>query len=104
MMRQTSLVVALLVAVLSVASVGAFAPATSSISQRPAVSAPSTPLYMFGEGEEPKKLTRDNEPDEYFSSNMDKMSDQEKLPIALAGLAFISLPFIAGLIALYAAK
>ena len=103
MMRQTSLVAALLVAVLSVASVGAFAPATS-ISQRPAVSAPSTPLYMFGEGEEPKKLTRDNEPDEYFSSNMDKMSDQEKLPIALAGLAFISLPFIAGLIALYAAK
>eukprot|EP00568_Trieres_chinensis_P004088 CAMPEP_0183294842 /NCGR_PEP_ID=MMETSP0160_2-20130417/3006_1 /TAXON_ID=2839 ORGANISM="Odontella Sinensis, Strain Grunow 1884" /NCGR_SAMPLE_ID=MMETSP0160_2 /ASSEMBLY_ACC=CAM_ASM_000250 /LENGTH=101 /DNA_ID=CAMNT_0025456215 /DNA_START=79 /DNA_END=384 /DNA_ORIENTATION=- len=54
--------------------------------------------------EEPKKLTRDNEPEEYFSSNLDKMSDQEKLPIALAGLAFISLPFIAGLIALYATK
>lgn len=103
MMRQTSLVATLLVAILSAASVGAFAPATS-ISQRPTVSAPSTPLYMFGEGEEPKKLTRDSEPDEYFSSNMDKMSDQEKLPIALAGLAFISLPFIAGLIALYAAK
>lgn len=32
------------------------------------------------------------------------MSDEEKLPIALAGLLFISLPFVAGLIALYAAK
>ena len=104
MMRQTSLVAALLVVLFSVASVGAFAPA-SSLSQRPAVSTPKTaPLHMFGEGEEPKKLTRDSEPDEYFSSNMDKMSDEEKLPIALAGLAFISLPFIAGLIALYAAK
>lgn len=36
--------------------------------------------------------------------NTDKMSDEEKLPIALAGLAGISLPFILGLIALYAAK
>lgn len=32
------------------------------------------------------------------------MSDQEKLPIALAGIAVITLPFIAGMIALYAAK
>ena len=39
-----------------------------------------------------------------FCSNTDKMSDAEKLPIALAGIAFITLPFIAGLIALYAAK
>ena len=37
-------------------------------------------------------------------SNTDKMSDEEKIPIALAGLAGISLPFIAGLIALYAAQ
>jgi len=58
----------------------------------------------FGMDEEPKKLTRDSEPDEFFSSPMDKMSDQEKLPIALGGLAFISLPFIAGLIALYSSK
>ena len=36
--------------------------------------------------------------------NTDKMSDEEKIPIALAGLAGISLPFIAGLIALYAAQ
>jgi len=32
------------------------------------------------------------------------MTDEEKLPIALAGLAGISFPFILGLIALYAAK
>jgi hypothetical protein len=32
------------------------------------------------------------------------MTDAEKLPIAIAGIAFITLPFIAGLIALYSAK
>jgi hypothetical protein len=32
------------------------------------------------------------------------MSDGEKLPLALAGVAFITLPFIAGMIALYASK
>jgi hypothetical protein len=32
------------------------------------------------------------------------MTDSEKLPIAIAGIAFITIPFIAGLIALYAAK
>lgn len=32
------------------------------------------------------------------------MSDGEKLPIALAGVAFICLPFIAGLIALYGSQ
>ena len=36
--------------------------------------------------------------------NTDKMTDEEKLPLAIGGLVFISLPFIAGLIALYAAK
>jgi hypothetical protein len=32
------------------------------------------------------------------------MSDEEKLPIAIAGLVGISLPFVLGMIALYAAK
>jgi hypothetical protein len=40
---------------------------------------------------------------EYYR-NTDKMSDGDKLPIALAGLAGISLPFILGMIALYSAK
>lgn len=39
-----------------------------------------------------------------FFRNTDKMSDEEKLPIAIAGVAFITLPFIAGLIALFAAR
>jgi hypothetical protein len=38
------------------------------------------------------------------NSNTDKMSDGEKLPIALMGLAGVSLPFVLGMIALYAAK
>ncbi len=54
--------------------------------------------------EETKKLTRDNEPDEYFSTNMDKMSDAEKIPVAIGGFVVICLPFVAGLIALYASK
>lgn len=105
-MRQSALVSFFVVVVLSAASVGAFAPSTPAV--RPVSSTSSrtlSTLHMFGEGgDEPPKLTRDSEPDEYFSSNMDKMSDSDKLPIALAGLAFISLPFIAGLIALYASK
>mmetsp|Transcript_16823 Transcript_16823/g.31865 ORF Transcript_16823/g.31865 Transcript_16823/m.31865 type:complete len:107 (+) Transcript_16823:88-408(+) len=64
----------------------------------------TTARMVFGEDGERKSLSRENEPDEYFSSNLDKMSDKEKIPLALAGLAFISLPFIAGLIALYSAK
>jgi len=51
-----------------------------------------------------KKMTRENEPEDYFKTNTDKMTDEEKLPIAIAGLVGISLPFIAGLIALYASK
>lgn len=40
----------------------------------------------------------------YFYRNTDKMTDKEKLPIALIGVAAICVPFIAGLIALYASK
>jgi len=60
---------------------------------------------MLGEdGPKPKKLTRDNEPEEFFSSKMDEQPDAEKIPVALMGLAGISLPFLLGLAALYAAK
>eukprot|EP00593_Proboscia_inermis_P009024 CAMPEP_0171322300 /NCGR_PEP_ID=MMETSP0816-20121228/114871_1 /TAXON_ID=420281 /ORGANISM="Proboscia inermis, Strain CCAP1064/1" /LENGTH=61 /DNA_ID=CAMNT_0011820737 /DNA_START=179 /DNA_END=364 /DNA_ORIENTATION=+ len=59
----------------------------------------------FGQPDEDSKpITRDNEPEEFFQTDTDKMSDAEKLPIALGGLAAISLPFILGMIALYAAK
>ncbi|KAL7535119.1 hypothetical protein ACHAXR_007107 [Thalassiosira sp. AJA248-18] len=66
---------------------------------------PSTTQLNIDMGEpERAALTRDTEPDEFFSTNTDKMSDSEKLPIAIAGVLGISLPFIAGLIALYSSK
>jgi hypothetical protein len=92
-----------------VATVAAFSP--GSMTRRVAVrssssSSSSSPLNMgFGAPDpDQKRMTRDNEPDEYFVTNTDKMSDEEKLPIAIMGLVGISLPFILGLIALYAAK
>ena len=91
---------------LLIASSNAFAPSSSSSQMAIDRKITSSTIHMgFGmPDEETKKLTRENEPDQYFATNMDKMSDQEKLPVAIAGLAFISLPFIAGLIALYASK
>ena len=88
-------------------STTAFAPSTPLTVARSATTSSKTIVNMgFGINDEdqPKQLTRENEPDEYFSSKLDEMSDQEKLPVALGGLAFISLPFLAVLIALYASK
>lgn len=105
-MIRPSLFVSLLIVAALAHTTTAFAPATQFA--RTQLSRPNvaTSINMgFGMGDEPpKKLTRENEPEEYFTSEMDKMSDAEKLPIALAGLAGISLPFIAGLIFLYASK
>jgi len=39
--------------------------------------------------------------EEYFESEMDRMTDKDKLPIALGALGAFSLPFIVGLIYLY---
>mmetsp|Transcript_11766 Transcript_11766/g.15352 ORF Transcript_11766/g.15352 Transcript_11766/m.15352 type:complete len:97 (+) Transcript_11766:110-400(+) len=89
-----------LIACVLVASSLAF---TASSGSRFAVSRKTSLNGFMGDPERPK-LTRDSEPEEFFATDMDKMSDEEKIPIALAGLAFVSLPFIAGLIALYAAK
>ena len=90
---------------LFLATATAFAPtATNSLTHR---SSPRTAIILkegLGIDPERKKLTRENEPDEFFSTNTDKMTDQEKIPIAIAGLVGISLPFILGLIALYSAK
>eukprot|EP00527_Entomoneis_sp_CCMP2396_P003389 CAMPEP_0198146992 /NCGR_PEP_ID=MMETSP1443-20131203/32671_1 /TAXON_ID=186043 /ORGANISM="Entomoneis sp., Strain CCMP2396" /LENGTH=102 /DNA_ID=CAMNT_0043811115 /DNA_START=119 /DNA_END=427 /DNA_ORIENTATION=- len=65
---------------------------------------PITALHGFMGEPERDGLTRDSEPEEFFATNTDKMSDEDKLPIAIAGVAAITIPFIAGLIALYAAK
>ncbi|GKY92653.1 hypothetical protein MPSEU_000235400 [Mayamaea pseudoterrestris] len=74
------------------------------IATRSRVSQTTPPLFGFLGDKERDGLTRDSEPDQFFSTNTDKMTDAEKLPIALAGIAFITVPFIAGLIALYASK
>merc|ERR1740133_149691 len=89
-----------------VAAAAAFAPSASLATRT--LAAPAAPLRMddgdgnFGMEPERKALTRETEPDEFFQTDTDKMSDEEKIPIALMGLAGISLPFILGMIALYA--
>mmetsp|Transcript_27635 Transcript_27635/g.50166 ORF Transcript_27635/g.50166 Transcript_27635/m.50166 type:complete len:107 (+) Transcript_27635:138-458(+) len=106
MARYSILLTALAVAIVAT-SVTAFAPgaAVRRFAVAPGqVTSRSTPLNMGFMGDEPPKLTRETEPEDFFSSDVDKMSDKEKIPIALAGLAFVSLPFIAGLIFLYASK
>ena len=92
-----------ILAILATAS--AFAPQPNHMLSRTTTSSTTTTqIYQLGGEQERKKLTRDSEPDEFFSTNTDKMTDEEKIPIAIMGLVGISAPFIAGLIALYAAK
>ena len=90
------------------ATATAFSPAAPSRAVHTTTSSSRTTSSALGMGFMPEpereKLTRDSEPDEFFSTNTDKMTDEQKLPIAIAGLVGISLPFIAGLIALYASK
>ena len=104
MYRLSSSTTALLLTVfLAIASFSnAFAPS----SQIQSVSTRTGPINMgFGmPDDDVKPLTRENEPDEYFATDMDKMTDAEKIPVAIGGFLFISLPFVAGLIALYASK
>lgn len=88
-----------LLAILAMASSFTPQPRTSTLARTT-----STQIYQLGGEQERKSLTRESEPDEFFSTNTDKMSDEEKIPIAIMGLVGISAPFIAGLIALYAAK
>lgn len=88
-----------------IAMASAFAPQSSQlITSARTTPSTTTQIYQLGGEQERKKLTRDSEPDDYFVTNTDKMSDEEKIPIAIMGLVGISAPFILGLIALYAAK
>eukprot|EP00541_Cyclophora_tenuis_P002330 CAMPEP_0116554976 /NCGR_PEP_ID=MMETSP0397-20121206/7888_1 /TAXON_ID=216820 /ORGANISM="Cyclophora tenuis, Strain ECT3854" /LENGTH=99 /DNA_ID=CAMNT_0004080191 /DNA_START=85 /DNA_END=384 /DNA_ORIENTATION=- len=91
-------------AILCIAAVSSFVPQLPA--RRTALVVGSKTKVFMGFMDEPerKKLTRDTEPDEFFKTNTDKMTDAEKLPLAIGGFLFISLPFIAGLIALYASK
>jgi len=64
------------------------------------------PRAQFGGGGDPPQgLSRDNE-EEFFKTNMDEMSDAEKLksPAVYLGLAILVLPFVVGMIALSVSK
>jgi len=58
---------------------------------------------QFGGGSpERDGITRDNEPEEFFKTNMDDMTDEEKLksPVVWGGLLILIAPFLVGAIAL----
>ena len=91
----------------------ALAPASSLLVQpRLTVGAAVAPMrahpsmqFGFGGGGDDEKsqgLTRDNEPDEFFKSSFDDLSDAEKLksPAVVIGLGLLIAPFIVGAIAL----
>eukprot|EP00339_Tiarina_fusa_P030366 CAMPEP_0117014794 /NCGR_PEP_ID=MMETSP0472-20121206/11935_1 /TAXON_ID=693140 ORGANISM="Tiarina fusus, Strain LIS" /NCGR_SAMPLE_ID=MMETSP0472 /ASSEMBLY_ACC=CAM_ASM_000603 /LENGTH=102 /DNA_ID=CAMNT_0004718441 /DNA_START=89 /DNA_END=397 /DNA_ORIENTATION=- len=102
-MKQATILFALISTILCLVGTTAFAPKANvaTTAKRGFV---STTLNIFDGEQERQALTRDSEPEDFFATNTDKMSDEEKIPIALAGLAGISLPFVLGLIALYASK
>ena len=58
------------------------------------------PKMQFGGGppSEQQGLSRENEPEEYFKTNMDDMTDAEKIksPVVIGGLALLIGPFIIG--------
>ncbi|CAJ1969296.1 unnamed protein product [Cylindrotheca closterium] len=84
-------------------AVTGFAPVANTVQTTTRTNNVFLNMAVFEEKER-DALTRDSEPEDFFQTNTDKMSDEEKLPIALMGLAGISLPFLLGLIALYSAK
>ena len=69
---------------------------------------PAAPRCQFGQkpDAEPKGLSRDNEPEEFFTSDWEDLSDEEKLksPVVIGGVALIVFPFIVGAIALLAGR
>lgn len=99
-MARLSLILTLVVTVFAL-SANAFAP-SATVSKKMFQTALNEGFGM--PDEDVKPLTRDNEPDEFFSSKMDNLEGSEAVNVALMGLAGISLPFIAGMIALYAAS
>lgn len=76
------------------------------VQPRPAVQLQRAPPRAAGPsmqfGEPGKGLTREDEPEEFFKTNMDDMTDAEKIksPVVIGGLALLVLPFIIGAIAL----
>uniref|UniRef100_A0A7S4MDA1 Photosystem I reaction center subunit VIII n=1 Tax=Prymnesium polylepis TaxID=72548 RepID=A0A7S4MDA1_9EUKA len=99
-MAKTSLTS--LLCLLAVANGLQLSPALGTSTPRLAVRRAVGPSCQFGEPENKGGLTRDNEPEEFFKTNMDDMTDAEKLklPGVWIGLSVLVLPFFAGLIAL----
>lgn len=65
------------------------------------------PLYSFtpGPGDKEKRITRSiDQEGEFFESDFDRQPIKDRLPLAGAVLAGVSLPFIIGLIYLYTNK
>mmetsp|Transcript_16959 Transcript_16959/g.28271 ORF Transcript_16959/g.28271 Transcript_16959/m.28271 type:complete len:108 (-) Transcript_16959:482-805(-) len=65
-----------------------------------------SPGMQFGNSDGPKGLSRDSEPEEFFKTNMDSMSDEEKLksPVVIGGILLLVAPFLIGMVALSLAK
>merc|ERR1719491_769006 len=105
-MKYTSYSASILALALSFFAVAsAFSPVTPNAVAFSSKTLVTSQIKMsFNDEPERKSLTRESEPEEFFATNTDKMSDEEKIPIAIAGVLFITVPFVAGLIALYAAK
>merc|ERR1711892_396136 len=70
---------------------------------------PAAPRCQFGQKKpdtEQKGISRDSEPEEFFASDWDDLSDAEKLksPVVIGGIALIVGPFLIGAIALAAGR
>jgi len=66
--------------------------------QKSALRRKSPPLRMVfgGNDPDPKKITREDEPEEYFASDFESASVEEKLkdPLVIIGIASIFFPFV----------
>merc|ERR1719326_1090692 len=75
--------------------------------QLPVAATRASTRCQFGGGEQERSsITRDSEPEEFFATNMDNMSDAEKLksPAVIIGLGILVVPFVVGMIALSLAQ
>lgn len=56
----------------------------------------ATMILGGGEDDDKPKLTRETEPDQYFASNFESLSAQDKLkdPLVIIGLVSIFFPFV----------
>ena len=108
MLRTRSWLLAALSMALAITAARGFAPSSSAVLARRSPSAPTarrvgrTRRMAFDPEGGGKKITRDNEPEEFFSSDFEKLSAEEKFkdPLVILGLVSVLLPFVltAGLI------